>query len=150
MSSRGLGSSAVGVASATSCDSRGATFAEATPDPVRGVQDLVAPVGSAAARASSPIRILRTRFGAASDSMQHDPIDGSILLRHALPTVGMAALLVVTLAACQGGGGGGNTLNEPGGGYGVTSNVGTYEEDYLQDESPDQDPFADNPNPIPD
>ncbi|MGA1708718.1 MAG: hypothetical protein ACO4CI_08525 [Phycisphaerales bacterium] len=82
----------------------------------------------------------------------HDLIDGSIRARHVFPTAGLVAILACSITGCQGGGGGGGgeTLNEPGGGYGVTSNVGTYEEDYLQDESPDQDPFADNPNPIPD
>jgi hypothetical protein len=81
----------------------------------------------------------------------HDQIDGSIRVRHGFLAAGLVALLACSLAGCQGGGGGGGeTLNEPGGGYGVTSNVGTYEEDYLQDESPNQDPFADNPNPIPD
>ena len=62
-------------------------------------------------------------------------------------TLGISAL---ALPACQGGGGGGGeTLNSPGGGYGVTSNVGTMDEDLIQNESPDQDPLADNPDPIP-
>lgn len=66
----------------------------------------------------------------------------------------LATLLLLatgaSLAACRGGGGGGGeTLNSPGGGYGVTSNVGTMDEDLIQNESPNQDPFADNPDPIP-
>jgi len=48
---------------------------------------------------------------------------------------------------CGGGGGPGSGAPE---GYGVTSNVGTLEEDELQNESANQDPFVQNPNPIPD
>lgn len=64
--------------------------------------------------------------------------------------VGALAIASLALVACRGGGGGGDeTLNSPGGGYGVTSNVGTLDEDLIQNESPNQDPFADNPDPIP-
>lgn len=73
------------------------------------------------------------------------------LLRSGRLVAVTALMILVSLAstACRGGGGGGETLNEPGGGYGVTSNVGTLDEDLIQNESPDQDPFADNPDPIP-
>ncbi len=62
----------------------------------------------------------------------------------------MLAVFTLVPMACRGGGGGDGTANGPGGGYGVTSNVGTLGEDVVQNESPDQDPFVENPNPIPD
>lgn len=60
----------------------------------------------------------------------------------------MLAASAVALGSIGCGGGGGPESNGPAG-YGVTSNVGTLEEDELQNESPNQDPFADNPDPIP-
>ncbi|MGA0418826.1 MAG: hypothetical protein ACO3YY_12770 [Phycisphaerales bacterium] len=58
-----------------------------------------------------------------------------------------AAVFVSGSIGCGGGGGPGSGAPE---GYGVTSNVGTLEEDELQNESANQDPFVQNPNPIPD
>jgi len=60
---------------------------------------------------------------------------------------GLAAIVFAfAMAGCGGGGGPASGGPE---GYGVTSNVGTLEEDELQNESANQDPFADNPDPIP-
>ncbi|MHC4833798.1 MAG: hypothetical protein ACYTFH_07915 [Planctomycetota bacterium] len=58
------------------------------------------------------------------------------------------AAIVFAFAMVGCGGGGGAASGGPEG-YGVTSNVGTLEEDELQNESANQDPFADNPDPIP-
>lgn len=67
------------------------------------------------------------------------------------PRAGRCGLAVIVFAfamvGCGGGGGPGSGAPE---GYGVTSNVGTLEEDELQNESANQDPFVQNPNPIPD
>ncbi len=74
------------------------------------------------------------------------------LLRSGRLVAATALMILGSLAAtaCRGGGGGGGeTMDSPGGGYGVTSNVGTMDEDIIQNESPNQDPFADNPDPIP-
>jgi len=66
------------------------------------------------------------------------------------PRAGRCGLAAIVLAfAMVGCGGGGGPASGGPEGYGVTSNVGTLEEDELQNESANQDPFADNPDPIP-
>lgn len=60
---------------------------------------------------------------------------------------------LVSFAACSSTGApsGDQTKNEPGppGAYGLTENVGTMEEDVIQSDDANQDPFANDPSPVP-
>jgi|GEM_PF-1912359 len=97
----------------------------------------------------------RTLLAGIDAGLACDPVPQEPAMTRSVRSLAFLSLgaCLFSLAACSSTGApsGDQTKNEPGpqGAYGLTENVGTMEEDVIQSDDANQDPFANDPSPVP-